>query len=293
MPRDQTTDFAPTDAASLQDLATTYRELPAMPKAVADTLQQLSGPEWTIDEVEATISGDPALVARMISVSNSALYSGDHEFRTLNQALVRLGFRAIRSLVVVAAARALFPLDDTRVGLWGRELWSHASSCGWAARMVAETLRTRDPDDAFAAGVLHDIGKVVILLNRPDDHAHILELMRSEGMDSRSAETEVAGVDHARLAAWLTARWNLPVNVVAGVVCHHDPDAAAEHVHLARIVACGNALSHLHLDSGVGDPEDVRSRLYSDLERLGLAFDAAEELADQVRVRLVSLTDLI
>ena len=289
MARDTIIHTIPTDAAALQALAETYRELPAMPKAVADTLRKLAAPEWSIEEVEATISNDPALVARMISVSNSALYGGDHEFRTLNQALVRLGFRAIRSLVVVAAARALFPMDDTRTGQWGRELWMHSAECGWAARMVAEAVGQKDPDDAFAAGVLHDVGKVVILLNRPDDYQRSLDLMEERELDSVTAEFEVLGVDHASLAAWVMAQWNLPASVVAAVAGHHVPEAADDYARLARIVACGNVLSDLQTE-----PESVdRTLLLAELEQFGLTYSEADELADQIRVRLVALTDLI
>lgn len=289
MARDTIIDHTPTDAASLQSLAETYRELPAMPKAVADTLRKLAADEWTIEEVEATISNDPALVARMICVSNSALYGGDHEFKTLHQALVRLGFRAIRSLAVVAAARALFPRDDSRVGQWGRDLWSHAAECGWAARMVAEAVEEKNPDDAFAAGVLHDVGKVVILLNRPDDYQRILDRREAEGLDSVSAEHQIVGADHGQLAAWVMARWNLPAPVVAAVAGHHTPEAADDHARLARIVACGNALSHLQQDPG----SPLRSALLAELEHLGLSLVEADELVDQIRVRLVALTDLI
>jgi HD-like signal output (HDOD) protein len=261
-----------------------------MPATVAKVLQQLSCPEWTIEEVQATIARDPALVARMISVSNSALFGGGHEFKTLNQALVRLGFRAIRSLAVVAAARALFPLEDEELGARGQQLWDHAAACGASARMVAEGVKQRDPDDAFAAGVLHDIGKVVVLLNRPADLERILAAVRDEGLDSRAAETAVLGVDHTRLAAWVTESWNLPANIVGAVVAHHDPAADEEHERLSRIVHCGNLLAHLH--AGDGDRREILKRLHAELARFGLAFDAAEELADQIRVRLVSLTDL-
>jgi HD-like signal output (HDOD) protein len=226
----------------------------------------------------------------MISVSNSALYGAAVEIRTLNQALVRLGYRAIRSLVIVAGARALFPLDDERLGRWGRALWRHSAAAGVAARLVAEAVRQRDPDDAFAAGVLHDIGKVVILLNRPDDYGRIQELVLSGRCDSRVAETVVVGVDHARLAADLTSRWTLPAGIVAAVVGHHEPDRAGDHARLARIVACGDDLARLH---DGGDREVLLPVVLDGLGRLGLAFGAAEELVEAARVHLADLGDLV
>ena len=192
----------------------------------------------------------------------------------------------------MAAARALFPQDDTRVGSWGKDMWSHASACGGAARMVAEAVGQKDPDDAFAAGVLHDVGKVVILLNRLDDFERTLELVQGKGMASTDAEISIVGIGHDQLAAWLMAGWNLPAGVVAAVVGHHAPETAGDFTALARIVAAGNAISHLHAGSQGGDPTAERARLLADLETFGLALGEAEELVDCIRVRLVSLTDL-
>lgn len=274
---------------TMQELAASYRELPVMPRAVADVLDQLASPDWTISGIETTIAADPALVARMIGVSNSALYGGGQEFRTLNQALVRLGFRAIRSLAVVAAARALFPLDDDAVGRRGRELWSHSAACGWAARMVAEAVGQPDPDDAFAAGALHDVGKAVILLNRFNDYERILALMRDEALSSCEAERSVLDVDHTVLAAWLTADWHLPAGVVGSIAGHHDPDGADEFERPARIVACGNLLAHIF----AGGPVELRSLLYDELKWLGLKIGPAEELAVAVLEQLADMGDLV
>ncbi len=141
--------------------------------------------------------------------------------------------------------------------------------------MLAEAVRLRDPDDAFAAGVLHDIGKVVILLNRPDDYERIQELILSGRCDSCVAENVIVGVDHGRLAACLTSRWHLPASIVAGVTGHHDPEQAGEHARLAHVVACADRLARLHAGD---DPAELEPRIHDDLARLGLAFGAGEEL---------------
>jgi HD-like signal output (HDOD) protein len=277
------------EGAVLRNLASRFRELPAMPATVRAVLDQLSGPDWSIAGVEATIAADPALVARMISVSNSAMYGATQEIRSLNQALVRLGFRGIRSLVVVAAARALFPQDDDRIGRWGRELWRHSAGCGVAARTTAGTVRGADRDDAFTAGVLHDMGKVVVMLNRPDDYGRVLELVRGGRCDTRVAERVILDTDHAELAALLLSRWNLPAVVTGAVVGHHAPDSSGDHVRLSRIVACGDLMARLH---GGDDAYRLRPLLDEELARLGLNFADGQELAERVRTELADLGDL-
>lgn len=240
-----------TDEEALQKLVGSIKELPAMPEVVAGILKQLADPECSLNEVTAALAKDPALVARLIKVANSSLYGTNREITGLNQALVRLGFRTIRSLVIAASSRALFPMNDTQVGLWGKALWDHSVECGVAAKWVAGNVGYPDPDEAFAAGVLHDIGKVIILLNLPDEFRAVARAMETDGLDSCSAELRVIGFDHARVGAWLMEWWDLPESLTAGIIHHHDPAAAEEHEQLARIVACGDLLSH---SLGVGTP---------------------------------------
>ena len=239
------------DEKGLQRLVGKIKELPAMPEVVTRILRLLADPECSMSAVTEALSRDPALVARLIKVSNSSLYGTNREISSLNQALVRLGFRTIRSLVIAASSRALFPMNDTQVGLWGKALWDHSVECGVAAKWVAQAVAYHDPDEAFAAGVLHDIGKVIILLNLPDDFRAVVKAMETGGLDSRAAEQQVLGFDHCKVGTWLLERWDLPPALTAGIVHHHEPAAAVEHEQLARIVACGDLLSH---SFGVGTP---------------------------------------
>ena len=115
----------------------------------------LSDPEISLEDVEAVIAKDQALVARIIKVSNSALYGGLQQVASLRQALARLGAKTSKSLVLAASARGYFVKQHQGVQVYGRMLWQHAVECGIAARRVAAAVAYEDPEQAFISGILH------------------------------------------------------------------------------------------------------------------------------------------
>lgn len=240
-------------------LVASIRDLPPMPTILTRVLDVLARADVEMQDVADVLSHDPALVARLIKVSNSSLYGGYQETGSVTQAVLRLGMRATRSVVLAASTRALFPLDSSRRGLLGRALWEHAVRSGLAARRVAECTRRADPDEAFAAGVLHDIGKVVILLNRAEAYGEVQRRLERGAPDSITVEYEVLGFDHCRVGDLLLTNWSMPGNLRAVVRCHHHPPAAEDAASLVDVVACGQLLAHRIGDhAGAGSRFDER-----------------------------------
>jgi len=264
----------------LKAMVSSISELPPMPHMAARILDLLGNPDCQMSDLTEALSSDPALVARILKVSNSSLYSGGQEASSLQAALVRLGNRTTRNLVVAASTRSLFPTDKTRVGMDGKALWQHSVECGLAARRVAESLGYADPDEAFVAGVLHDIGKLIILLNQPDEFRRSQRLRESGNLTSVEAEQRVLGFDHCDVGGRLLESWGMPRALGESVQNHHDPAAAQDGGQLARIVALGNALSHQY--GGLAGGEEAEADFLLRLESPGLDQRLLESLAEQV-----------
>ncbi len=228
------------------DMVAAVNELPPMPHLVTKVIDLLSDPNSRTSELVEVLSRDPVLVSRLIRVSNSALYSRGHETTSLEQAVVRLGTKTIRSLVMAASMRSLFPVDKTNVGSWGQSLWQHSIECGLASRRVAKTVGYHDPEEAFVAGVLHDMGKVVILLHRPDDFRAVLKEQSATQDSFAATERKILGFDHTEVGELLLEKWRMPENLIACVKFHHQPSGAGEMALLVNIVAAGDVLSHRH-----------------------------------------------
>jgi len=278
-------------ADAADTLVASIRDLPPMPNVVARILELLSRPDCELTHLIEALSHDPALVARLIKVSNSSLYGGYQDIGSVNQAILRLGMRTTRSVVVAASTRALFPMDNTRRGLLGRSLWEHAVQSGLAARRVAEFTRRVDPDEAFTAGVLHDIGKVIILLNKPDEYAEVQRRLEQGAPESTVAEREVLGFDHCRVGDLLLSNWSMPGNLRAVACWHHDPAKAGDMAALVHVVTCGELLSRRLCDRSSAGSR-LEERLAANCEALGLDASACSDLEELLMLDL-ELSDLL
>jgi putative nucleotidyltransferase with HDIG domain len=271
---------------AVDDVVSAVNELPPMPQVVSRVLDLLSDPDSQMSQLVEVLSRDPALVARLIRVSNSALYGRGQETTSLDQAVVRLGGNAVRSLVMAASMRSLFPMDKTNVGIWGQKLWQHSIECGLASRLVAQRVKYPDPEEAFVAGVLHDIGKVVILLRRPEEYREILREQIASRDNFYITERRVLGFDHTDVGELLLEKWQMPRNLQASVKHHHEPSGAGEEARLAYIVGAGDTLSLRH--GSQSDPELAqKSNDFEEICRqLQLSPEQVQSLQDEVAAAL-------
>jgi HD-like signal output (HDOD) protein len=221
-------------------------DIPPMSRVVTRVLQLLSDPEKSLNDLAVVLAEDQAMVARIIRVSNSTLYRSLEDTRSLDKALARLGIRAIRSILLTSATRDLLMSDKSAGGMWSRFLWQHAKECAMASRRIAERVKYPDPEEAFVGGMLHDIGKMVILLKHRNLLQQIRKLQVGENLGSVEAERFVLGFSHPELGGLLMEKWHMPEILNTCVQYHHQPGASGGNTQLTRIVAYGNCLSNLN-----------------------------------------------
>ncbi len=225
-------------------IVASIEELPPMPGVVTHVLQMLSDPECSMAELTRALSQDQSLVVRLIKVSNSALYGSSRKISTLSQAVTRMGTRIVRNLVLAAFTQSLFPVNRSSIGLWAQSLWQHSKECALASRRIAEAVHYHDPEEAFVGGLLHDIGKLVILLKMPDKYQSVRKIQASSRISTADAELRTLGCDHTLVGELLMQKWKMPANLQACVRYHHQPHVSREFGSLANIVACGDRMSH-------------------------------------------------
>ena len=222
-----------------------------------------------INAVEKVIGQDQSLVTKLIKISNSALYGGLQRVESLHQALARLGAKTIRSLVLSASMQTYFHKGNPGMRTWGQFLWQHAAECGMASRRIAVATGYDDPEQAFVGGVLHDIGKLVLLLVSADSYRQIQNLKKRETLSDHEAEKKVIGTNHMQIGELLMEKWKMPESAMVCVKFHHHVHHAAKARHLAAITAYANHLSHLHgsqLQWFVQDPEAIAGEMAKDLK---------------------------
>jgi putative nucleotidyltransferase with HDIG domain len=274
-----------------QELIANLGDLPPLPQVAAQVLRLAADPDSTTQELQRVIATDQALSAQILKIANSAMFGMVREVKTLTQAIMTLGFSTIKSIAIASSARNLYTRGGT--GLQERLLWEHALIAAMTARAYAKSFRSPRLEEAFLAGLLHDIGKSVMGIKFPERYGALVRSIYNDGVDGREAELELFGFDHAMVGEALLHAWNLPRSLGNSIRWHHDPAHAPEEDRaLTAFVALGNQLA-LDRNVGIGKPESLHAATQQALEILDLTAESLEGYRLQVVEALESDKDLI
>ncbi|MGB9673556.1 MAG: HDOD domain-containing protein [Anaerolineales bacterium] len=215
------------------------RPLPGSPLRI---LKELDNPASSARVVADLISLDQALTAYIIKVANSAASGYSRECSSVHEAVVRLGFKQIRSLVYSTMASG--PLSARLAGyrLGDKGLWFHSVAVASAAHWLATALKYPDPEKAYVAGLLHDIGKLVLDQYVMADYNQIMEMMQTLNQPMWKIEEQLFGIDHAGVGALAGEHWQFPSELIEAINYHHNPVAGKPNQQLAALVNLANAL---------------------------------------------------
>ena len=265
--------------AFLAELPEVRNDLPFSPTLLHDLfLQTEQGSVASIEDIAKTISGDQGLAARVLQLANSAFYGLQSEVSTVSRAATVLGLKEIRNLVLALGVRGLSmrrPLPD---GFDLRAYWKHQLQVAVAARRLGQVTGSDRAETLFTAGLLHDLGKLVCALYRPDHWRAMTELAEARDLEDVEAEDAHWGLDHAIIGGLLLKTWTLPADLVEPVNWHHAPELAGESGQEACVLALADAFAHLWAGQDeAGEDSPLGRRLAALLDELDLDREALEE----------------
>ena len=259
----------------LEWLVANSGDLPALPKIAFQVTRLVGNPNTSASQVARALATDQALTARVLKMANSAYYGAPRRVSTVTDAIVLLGMRSIRDMAMAVSCHDLLDREVGGYSIRRGDLWRHSLCCGYGAQQLARRARYQIAEEAFVAGLLHDIGKVVISLKLADEFAQITELSIEKQMPFQIAEREVLGFDHADVGARMCEIWNLPPQLVATIRYHHKPKEQEPYSPLTSIVHLSDVLCMI-LGIGLGG-DGLRYTLEADtLETLRLTEDDIE-----------------
>lgn len=189
------------------------------------------------------ISLDQVLAAQVLEMANSALLGYGPTCTSIHEAVMRLGFDRVKTLVMAAAASG--PLKRRMLGyrLGAGELWHHSVSTATAANVVAKVVAYPDPEEAYVVGLLHDIGKVVLDQYVRVDYSRIMSTVRMNGIPMWQAEVNILGYCHGTVGGMVATKWQFPQDLVDAIQYHHAPSLAHKRQDLAAIADIANNLT--------------------------------------------------
>ncbi len=209
--------------------------LPTLPTVVAKMIELVDNPKTTASSLGKLISSDQVLTAKLLKLANSAFYAFPRKIGTVNLAIVVLGFDMIKSLALSASVIDRFSKENDRI-FDVMKFWEHSVGCGVAGRVVAAEYGYRVSGEVFTAGLLHDIGKLILREYLNLEFQEIIETVKEKGISFIEAEREILGVTHAEIGGWLGERWNLPGQLVETIRVHHQPEKARKVPELVALV---------------------------------------------------------
>lgn len=237
----------------LLDLPGLRHDLPYSPALLAQLFTQTGqGSVAPLDAIAETVSRDQGLTAKVLTMANSAFYGLQQEVTTVSRAIAVLGLNEVRSLVLAVGVKALtmgkgFPKEFSVGGYW-----EHQLTVALAARELAPLMGGLDGDNLYTAGVLHDLGKLLTALHRPDDWRTVQALASERGLAYSEAEEEHWGIEHGVVGAMVMGAWNLPQDLTEPVNWHHAPMHSPAHRREALVLCVADALAHVA--AGRGEP---------------------------------------
>ncbi|MFZ5425798.1 MAG: HDOD domain-containing protein [Thermodesulfobacteriota bacterium] len=219
------------------------KALPQMPAPVMRVMNYLAKPDSDLNVLAQLIEYDPGLTVNVLRMANSSFFGGGGRIASVREALFRLGTRRVVQLVIASGVAPNARAAVTGYGLAEGELLRHSIAVGVAAELVASETGNRAPDHTFTAGLLSNIGKVVMGKYLEMDQDPILSLAQRENIPFEQAERRLLKIDHAELGALLLEHWQMPEPIVSCVRWHLDPcsaplqDDALDLVHIGRVLA--------------------------------------------------------
>ncbi|HLY38840.1 MAG TPA: HDOD domain-containing protein [Candidatus Binatia bacterium] len=226
------------------------KNLPTIPTVLAKILQLVDAETASGKELIAVVERDQALTGKLLRLANSAFFGQSRRVATIPRAVVLLGFSTVRNLALSVKVWETLGAGVARSRL--EELWRHAVAVAMATKALATRLRAGDPEEAFTAGLLHDVGRLLIAMRFRDDYWRAVGgAGEVEAVDR--LEAQHLGIDHTEVGGWILEAWNLPPAIVELVVQHHAP---TPRPGLAGLLAIADRLiAWTDLASGALRPE--------------------------------------
>jgi putative nucleotidyltransferase with HDIG domain len=239
------------DRRAVRAILDNIQNLPTIPHVLLEINRMLQDDEVSNSMMQEVIEKDQVITAKILKLVNSPFYGYRTRIADISQALMILGVNTVRNSIATISAIDIFRMKGKYDNFDIRDLWKHSLAVAVTSRRLAETSRKAPPDDCFVAGLLHDIGKLVMEQHLQDFFRKVLALQKEEGLTFFAAEKKILPVNHSLIGGYLVGSWHFPAHLVYAIEHHHQVTSTVSDFWLHIFVYAANTIvNHQFRESG-------------------------------------------
>ena len=270
-------------ALDAERIVTSVLKVAALPEVALKFSEAIKDPLTSNQDLENIVSEDSALAAKVLMIANSALFNFPSKIDTISNAISIIGHKQLSEIILSCSIVAMFK-DIPQDVIDMEQFWRHSIAVATAARIVASSRREQNVEKYFTAGLLHDIGKLIIFVEAPKYALEVLKQCDEKKELMHKIEKEVLGFDHARIGAMLLKKWKLPDEVVAAVYYHHMPTLSAGNIIAPAIIHISDILAHA-LQFGTSGEKFIPTLYEKAWKSLALEVEIVSPVLEQLNVQ--------
>ncbi len=278
--------------AAAKEIASKTIEIATLPEITMRIVEVVQDPRSTAHDLHKIVCNDPALSARVLRVVNSAFYGLPGQIGSIDRAIMLLGLNAVKNIAIAASLTKMFkqasPCDD----FTGKDLWTHSVAVGATNKLITSAIGLALPDEAFLAGLIHDLGLVALLQCYSDQIPEIVNQAKA-GVPYRMAEEKAIGANHQEIGMALTAKWKFPRSFQYVSGYHHNPSELAKENRLLAIVTHISDILCAQKNLGLSITVETETIDPALLQEIGLTDEQLEEISENIEEELSVVRTLI
>lgn len=276
---------------NIEEIIQQVESLPQLPDTAVKLMRLMGDPRSTVDDIVETIKYDQVVTTQVLKLCNSAYFGLSRKVTSLNDAMLCLGTIKLLQMVMSVHTNSMLTKKQDGYGLQSGSLWKHSVAVGIASSLIAQKLNVADVNLVFTAGLLHDIGKVVMDQYVDHDFNELQKLVTEENMSFTEAEERIIGFSHNEVGALIAEKWNLPDAIVRCIRYHHSPWELQQPDTNVNIVYLADCICLL-LGIGLGEDGLSYRADQSVMERHGLHESDIEIIGVQMVTELKRVESL-
>jgi len=266
-------------------------DIQPLPDTVVKLINVINDPSSTMHDILESVRYDQAVTSQMLRLCNSAYFGLSREVHSLEDAILLLGAMKVLQMVMAVHSNSLLSGAQSGYGLEPGVLWKHSVGVALTSTMVAERCKVPNTNLVFTAGLLHDIGKVILNEQVGNEFIEIVRQVNVNGLSFSEAEQEIIGFSHEEIGGRIAEKWQLPRAIVRCIRYHHSPQALSEPDRLVDVVYLANCICLL-LGVGLGADNLCYRANNEVMERHGLVESDLEQVGANMMTELKRIEDI-